>query len=220
MIRELQTKRIRVSWVLSASTFLLLVACGGPLKHTLKPSLVPEDKRAELEPSQLETQNAEAARDAAQSDLEVKKQELKDAKIALKERESDIKIAKATHGVEGAKADAGRGASTKTSKAELKSAKIRRDIAEAQLELDEEELELAEFKAKEAKVQWLVALANYEEAKAERIASDDPKIVEKKRKVSEQLTVKQEDLKEASAAVAKQQKEVDKALDRVEAAAN
>ena len=222
MIRELQNRRgqVRRGWALPFVALLLALACGGPLKHTLKPSLVPEAKRAELDASQLEVKNAETARDAAVSDVAVKKQDLKAAKVALKDREDDIKIAKAGQGMEGAKADAGRGGNTKSAKLAVKSAKIARDVAEAQIGLDEEELDLAELKATEAKAQWLVALANYEEAKGERIPSDDPKIAGKKREVSEQLDEKKRDLKEASAAVEKQQKEVDKALDRVDAAAN
>lgn len=222
MIRELQNSRgrVRIGWALPFAALVMVVACGGPLKHTLKPSLVPEAKRGELDAYQLEVKNAETARDASIKDVEVKKQELKDSKVALKDREDDIKIAKASQGMEGAKADAGRGGNTKSAKMEVKSAKIARDVAEAQLGLDEEELELAELKATEAKAQWLVALASYEEAKGERIPPADPKITEKKGKVLEQLNDKKKELKETSAAVEKQQVEVDKALDRVGDAAN
>ncbi|HXS17338.1 MAG TPA: hypothetical protein VN764_09120 [Polyangiaceae bacterium] len=210
---------------LSATGFLLLSAlllgaCGGPLSHTVKLSLVPEGKRDEVSDEKLKSNDAALHRDQMRHAVTEAESDVKAAKLAIKEREGDVGIAKAKLDMEKAKTDANRNGDATSAETELHNAKVKRDVAKAQLDLDEEELALAEAKADEAKAAWLLSLAEYENAKAERVESKDANWSKKKGKVTEQLSQKKAEQGEAQGRVEKATARVDKAKARLADAAD
>jgi hypothetical protein len=181
---------------------------------------VPEGQRADVSEQKLRANDAELHRDQMRHAVTEAEGDVKAAQLAIKEREGDVEIAKAKLEMEKAKTDAQRNGDATSAETELKNAKIKRDVAEAQLELDQEELGLAEAQADEAHAAWLLALAEYESAKAERVDSQDAHWSKKKGQVAEQWAQKKAEQAQAQARVEKATARVDKAKARLADAAD
>ena len=207
----------RSSTMAAATLAVGLVVVGihgcGPLNHTVKLSMVPEDSRVDVEPLKAESDAAKGDHDEAVSAMRRSKKPVEEAEAALKSAEHLLEVAEVAVDMARAVEKTGEDADVAAAKTSAKEAKRRVRIAKAALGVEEARRKLLIQLESETEAVWVLALASYEAAKAARVTSEASSWPKKQSKIEAQLDTK-------TAALAKEQARSSKMARKLEKAQN